>query len=348
MKKFCAVCLVLAVMLAAFTPSAGAEKAQQIDPVAVEKTDAGITVTLPEGYPETGFFKLFWKNSLTGEIQSAVIPANTPEYRIETEDGAEYSIQLHYAKKRGLLPAKWKKEETAPEGPQGPAVWKVLWMEIDCLEYNGIRLQMSESNYRDVELMASGFEQFAESWTNGMVDIENTIIKITEPVTTLSWAEDRGYYLTHTDVNMKHYALYQYDMVFAVSRLDGFDKMYDGIAVNTGTLWAMPGFSYIPFTGDELTEQNRNGLPYVAIHEWIHTLDFFYSHFGLRIGNPDEPDKYGYDGKTEKTGFLRYVQDNLTMNVRDESGSKVGVPPEAWQYKPTNLPENWNLRYMQE
>lgn len=346
MKKCCTVCLVLAVMLAAFIPSAGAEKAQRVEPTAVEKSDAGITVTLPGGYAETGFFKLFWKNSLTGRIQSAVVPADTPEYRLETEEGAEYSFQLFYAKKRGLLPAKWKEEKA--EAPKDTPVWKVLWMEVDCLEYKGIRLQMSESNYRDVEFMAAGFKQFAEAWTGGRVEVENTFMKLTEPVTALSWYDDRGYVMSQSDINMKHYALYRYDMVFAVSRLDGFEKTYDGIAINAGSLWAMPGYSFIPFIGDKLAEPDRDGLPYVAIHEWIHTLDFFYSHFGLRIGDPDEPGRYGYDGKTEKTGFLKYVQDNLTMNVRDENGNKVGVPPEAWQYKPTSLPENWNLRFMQE
>lgn len=136
MKRFWIACLLLALLFAVSVPASEAAGLQQIETVAAETTDAGVTVTLPGEYGDKGFFKLFWKNTLTGETGSEVIPSGTPEYRIEGESGAEYAFQLYYAKKRGMLPAKWKEEKTE-EAPQGPAVWKVLWIEVDCVEYGG-------------------------------------------------------------------------------------------------------------------------------------------------------------------------------------------------------------------
>ena len=90
---------------------ASAYAAQRIEDFTVEKSGAFLTVTVPDGYPDKGFFKLFWKHQASGDVQSAVFPADTLSYQIEAEAGAEYSFQLFYAKKRGSLPAFWKKDQ---------------------------------------------------------------------------------------------------------------------------------------------------------------------------------------------------------------------------------------------
>ena len=74
----------------------------------VEREGNVITVTPPAGYAEKGYYKLFWKNEATGEIQSDVFPVDTESYKIDAEEGAEYTFQLHYAKTKGKLPAGWK------------------------------------------------------------------------------------------------------------------------------------------------------------------------------------------------------------------------------------------------
>ena len=108
MKKRLIALMLLAAMLLAVLPASAAEKNTSVGDFKVERTDSGYTVILPDGYAEKGFFKLFWKNDLTGETLNAVFPVDTTAYQIETEAGAEYSFQLFYAKKRGLLPAGWK------------------------------------------------------------------------------------------------------------------------------------------------------------------------------------------------------------------------------------------------
>ncbi len=342
MKRFWIACLLLALLFAVSVPASEAAGLQQIETVAAETTDAGVTVTLPGEYGDKGFFKLFWKNTLTGETGSEVIPSGTPEYRIEGESGAEYAFQLYYAKKRGMLPAKWKEEKTE-EAPQGPAVWKVLWIEVDCVEYGGVRRQMSESNYVAAEEAAKGFEQFAEETLKGLVDIETTHLRLMEPVTSLSEYEDSGYAIAQDDIDVKRLALYKYDAVFAVARMDGIDAFYNGITLDYTGARQMPGYSFIPFTEDELPRYEADWLPCLAATEWIHQLDYYFGRYGLRICDPNDSRQYGYgDADT-----LEFLKDTLTMRVTSADGKCVGVPPEAWQYKPTTPPVNENLRRLQ-
>ena len=104
MRKNLCFLLMLAVLITAAV-SAYAAGAQQIEDFESQKTEDGVVIRLPAGFAEKGFFKLFWRNEKTGEVQSEAFPADTAEYLIKTADGAEYSFQLFYAKKRGLLPA---------------------------------------------------------------------------------------------------------------------------------------------------------------------------------------------------------------------------------------------------
>ena len=94
MKKRLIALMILAATLLAALPVSAAELNTPVEDFTVEQTDSGFTVILPDGYAEKGFFKLFWKNDLTGETLNAVFPVDTTAYQIETEAGAEYSFQL--------------------------------------------------------------------------------------------------------------------------------------------------------------------------------------------------------------------------------------------------------------
>ena len=345
MKRRLFAWIVLLVMLLAAVPAAYAAAAGPVEDFTVDKDESGITVTPPAGYAAKGFYKLFWKNEATGEIQNDVFPVDTPSYRIETEEGAEYSFQLYYAKLRGKLPASWK-EEQAP-APSGPSVWKVLWIDAPTVDFRGFTNQLSEANVQASGEIALAYEALVEELTGGLVDLQITRMTLDKPITEMDYYPDRGYCISPDNFDMKHYALRKYDSVFILARMDHVILRYNGITFQTENPKEYPGYSFIPLVGDDnALLGGYDLLADVCVHEWIHQLGFLYETYHLEIPDPDTPEIYGYsaDGGSLDRGLFR---DALTMNAVSEDGRYIGVPAEAWEYKPTKYAHK-NLSALQE
>ena len=340
------VCLILTVILAMTALPAFAVKSGRVEDVKAERTESGITVTMPAGYADTGYYKLFWMNEETGEVQNAVFQVDTPFYQIEAEEGAEYSIALFYAKKRAALPSSWKGD--TPKEPQGPSVWKVLWIDAETIDFRGFTNHMSEANHRTSEKVAVDFEAYIEEMTGGLVDIQITRLSVDKPVTSLTHYADDGYTPTQDDTDMKHYALRNYDSVFVFGRMDGIYVKYGGIAFDQQNAREDPLYSFIPLVGDDcLLQGGEAAVLYVCVHEFIHQLSYLYENYSLIIPNPDEMGKYGYDPESTQLD-PQFFSDALTMKVLADDGKYIGVPADAWQYKPTHVPAKWDLSYMQD
>ena len=347
MKKRMIAWLILTAILLTVVSAACAASKERIEDFTAEQAESGITVTLPAGYAEKGFFKLFWKNMVSGEIRSAVIPVNTPEYQIVTEEGAEYSFQLFYAHNRGLLPAAWEEEKT--EKSQGPGVWKVLWIDADTVDFLGITNRMSEANHRLSEKFSKEFETYVEDLANGQVDIEITRMNLEEPVTKMTYDHVTGYSISADDINMKHYAIHKYDSVFIISRLDGFFIHYSGLASKPKSAREEPGYASVYLIGDDVNYMQDDIVKAVFVHEWLHQLNFFYSRFGLEIPDPDKGSDYGYEQDPTMSGSIneQFFRDVLTMKTHNAEGKYIGVPPEAWHCTPTDHEGIWNLSHLQ-
>ena len=345
MKKRFIALMLLAAMLLAVLPASAAEQNTLIEDYTVEQTDSGFTVILPEGYAEKGFFKLFWKNNQTGETLNAVFPVDTAAYEIQAEAGAQYSFQLFYAKKRGLLPAAWKEEKA--EEPVGPGLWKVLWIDLDTVDCLGITNHMTEENHKFSGEISLEFEKLAEELSDGRVDIEIARMTIEQPFTALSYDPSWGYCIKQDDLDAKHYSIHKYDSVIVIAPLDQFTLTYLGLTTAPENPREQAGYAVIPLSGDEISEQYKSQTAHVCVHEWIHQLGSFYSEWQLEIPNPDKPEQYGYD---PYTGNLdpQYFRAILTMAAQAEDGRLLGVPEEAWQYSPTHNPSRWNLSYLQD
>ena len=333
------VSVLLSVMPAAF--------AGRVEEFTVETSESGVTVILPAGHAEKGFYKLFWMDNNTGEIKSDVFPVDTPEYRIEAEAGADYRFALFYAKKKGGLPSSWDGDK--PNEPEGPSVWKVLWMDARTIEFPeaGIVNTMSEEDFLVSEEAAQRFEALAEDYTGGLVDIQVTRMTLEEPVTEMEYYLEDGYCVVPDSVNADHYAQFTYDSIFVLGRMDGIYVKYNGIARNPDNSMDDPGFSFICLVGDDPADMNGGGIENVCVHEWLHQLGFYYGSFKLEIPDPDHPENYGYDPAPGGTLDPQFFREALTMKSRTEDGRYVGVPAEAWQYKPTHKPKKWDLSHMQ-
>ena len=342
--KRIAALLVLAVMLLAAVPAAFADQNEQVEGFTAERTESGITVTLPAGYADKGYFKLFWKNEGSGDVRNAVIPVDTPSYQIEAEEGTEYSFQLFYAKKRGLLPSAWKEE---PD-PKGPAVWKVLWIDAQTIDFLGITNRMTEEDHRISEDASKDFEALIEEYTDGLVDIQISRMTLEEPITSMAYYPKDGYDIEQTDFDMIHYGMRKYDSIFLFGRMDHIRVKYNGFACPQKNSREEPLYSFIRLAGETCLPQDEAAIKYVCVHEFLHQLGFFYKTYQLEIPDPDTPEKYGYEPAPGGTLDPQFFRDALTMKAVTEDGRYAGVPAEAWEYKPTRTTVSWDLSFMQD
>ena len=336
--------MILAAILLIILPAHGNAGKGRIEDFTVEKTESGYTVVLPEEHAEQGYYKLFWMNRETGEIRKDVITADTPSYEIRADEGTEYSFALFYAKKRGALPASWDGDK--PKEPKGPYIWKMLWINAETIDIRGINNHLSEANHLGIDRAAKDFEALVEEFTDGLVDIQITRISVDEPVTGASYVQQRGYIVESADINADHYARYQYDSVFVFGRMDGIYITYGGVTVKPDSPTNDPGYSFIALIGDDPNSMGDANMAHVCVHEWLHQLGFYYDWFKLEIPDPDKPDAYGYEA--DATLDLQMFRDALTMKTRTQDGKYIGIPAEAWQYKPGKRPAKWDLSYLQD
>lgn len=126
--------------------------------------------------------------------------------RVVYEAGADYRFALFYAKKKGGLPS--SRDGDKPKEPEGPSVWKVLWMDARTIEFPeaGIVNTMSEEDFLISEEAAQRFEALAEDYIGGLVDIQVTRMTLEEPVTEMEYYLEDGYCVAPDSVNADHYA----------------------------------------------------------------------------------------------------------------------------------------------
>lgn len=344
MRKRLFFLLVLATILLIILPAQGDTAKNRIEDFTVEKTDSGYTVILPEEHAEQGYYKLFWMDKNTDEIRKDVFSVDTPSYQISAGEGTEYSFALFYAKKRGALPASWDGDK--PKEPKGPYVWKMLWISEETTDIRGVINHLNEANHQEIDQAAKDFEALVEEFTDERVDIQITRISVDEPVTEVSYVQQRGYILESADINADHYARFQYDSVFVFGRMDGIYITYGGVTVKPESPTNDPGYSFIALTGDGPNAMAGADMAHVCIHEWIHQLNFYFDWFKLEIPDPDKPEEYGYAAGAMLD--LQMFRDILTMKTRSRDGRYIGMPAEAWQYKPGKRPAKWDLSYLQD
>ena len=344
MRKRLVSLLILAAILFTVLPAHGDISKGRIESFTVEKTASGYMVILPEEHAEQGFYKLFWMNRETGEIQKDVFPVTTSSYEVQADERTEYSFALFYAKKRGALPASWDGDK--PKEPKGPYVWKMLWINAENIDIRGITNHLNEANHQEIDRAAKDFEALVEEFTEGRVDIQITQISVDEPFTDASYVQQRGYIMESADINVDHYARFQYDSVFAFGRMDGVYITYGGVTVKPESPTNDPGYSFIALIGDGPNAMRDADMAHVCIHEWIHQLNFYFNWFKLEIPDPDKPEDYGYTADAMLD--LQMFREILTMKTRSRDGRYIGMPAEAWQYKPGKRPAKWDLSYLQD
>ena len=210
-----------------------------------------------------------------------------------------------------------------------------------------VNLQMSDSDISKIKANFERFETSIREVSNNKMSVNLKTVTIYEPIKTLSYDAESGYYVSSSDV-IDYIDSYLkedvYDHIYVAFRMADKQKGSD-ILVNDwiglgGMDYAGIGFSNIRMPDDE------NNLAYeydnlinifpeeVFIHEFLHTLERNAEEYGYNVPALHDYEKYGY--KEDRLQGLRLWYSDYMNKKINYNGEQIGLPKEIYAYKPVS------------
>lgn len=225
-----------------------------------------------------------------------------------------------------------------------------------------VNLVMSDKDMQNIRTNMGRFQTSIASMSQGKMKIEYDIITIQEPIKTLSYDEQFGYYVSANDVyQVTHQYVEQkeYDHIYVAIRMADKQKGNNTLVSDWIGLGGMDyygiGYSNIRLPDDEQNVAYEFNIRYntfpeeVFIHEFLHTLERNAKEYGYEIPALHDYESYGYSTQN-LTGLKKWYEDYMNKNISSK-GTKIGLPAEIFQYQPpheSNFKHSYQLDVMKE
>ncbi len=175
--------------------------------------------------------------------------------------------------------------------------------------------------------------------SNNQMSIEYDIIEISEPLTTLTYDEENGYYISEKDV---------YDLIDDYVKENEYDHIYvctnlpleseltkdSNICEWVGLgnmLYIGRGFSNIRIISGNYS---YNTFPEeVFLHEFLHTLERNSKEYGYEVPALHDNAKYNFKDERDE-GLKKWYIAYMNRNIVNDEGEYIGLPEEIFKYKP--------------
>lgn len=210
-----------------------------------------------------------------------------------------------------------------------------------------VSLQMTENDIRDVQTNLGRFQTSIEEISHGKMTVEYETYIIDEPIDTLSYDEDNGYYVSDIDVYNQinpYVEQKEYDHIYVAFRMADKQKGNDVLVNDWIGLGGMDyfgiGFSNIRMPDDENNYAYQyhylfNTFPEeVFIHEFLHTLERNAGELGYEVPALHNYARYGY-AEDRLEGLREWYEDYMNQNI-SYGGEKIGLPAEIYSYQPVH------------
>ena len=225
------------------------------------------------------------------------------------------------------------------------------------IENRNLKLSMSLNDIEKMKLNMDRFKSSARKLSNNKMTVEYDIYEVDEPVKTITYSEEHGYYLAPADVQeliKDELQKEEYDYIFVAVRLGDLDEnieipVYDWIGLGGMDLEGI-GFSNIRLPNDKsnyiYTYDSRiNTFPEeVFIHEYLHSLERILLERNYEIPALHDNEKYGYT-QAKLVGLKDWYTDYMTCNIKTTNGKLVGLDESVYTHTP---PAESDFRYSME
>lgn len=227
--------------------------------------------------------------------------------------------------------------------------WKFACFIFDNTNVNidnkQINIQVTNSDITDIKNTITRFERSCNELSQGKMTAECDIYEVQEPITSLSYDDEFGYYVAPEDIeNQIKDVINQnnYDHIFVVVRL-GNEEYEDDIEIKDWIGLGSMDYYGIGFSNIRLPNSSKsyiykydsriNQFPEeVFLHEFLHSLERTAKEYGYEIPELHAYKDYGYENEY-LTGQREWYRDYMNKEIATSNG-KVGLPNEIYTLKP--------------
>lgn len=178
--------------------------------------------------------------------------------------------------------------------------------------------------------------------SNNQMSITYDIIEIKEPLTSLSYDEDNGYYIGEKDVYKlinKYVQQKEFDHIFVCTNLPlesiltNNEKICEWVGLGN-MVYIGKGFSNIRVVKNQYSYSASNTFPEeVFLHEFLHTLERNSSEYGYEVPVLHDYQKYSYTDD-KRDGLRKWYIDYMNRKVKDKNENYIGLPEKIYSLKP--------------
>lgn len=204
---------------------------------------------------------------------------------------------------------------------------------------------------QDVETMKDNMLRLKNSvntLSDGKMSIDYKIIEIDEPIKSVSYDKEHGYYVDPVDVKdiiNPYIEQNEYDHIFIAVRLGDMTKeipVYDWIGLGGMDYYGI-GFSNIRLPNDSSKSYTYKYSPYVNtfpeevfLHEFLHSLERNLIEYGYEIPALHDNEKYGYEHQA-LIGLKNWYKDYMTCKILDSKTNQyIGLNEIVYKLKPSH------------
>lgn len=220
---------------------------------------------------------------------------------------------------------------------------------------NQINIQTTSTDIKDIKDTINRFEKACNELSEGKMTAKCDIYQIQEPITSLSYDEEFGYFVSPEDIeNQIKNIINQnnYDHIFAVVRL-GNEEHENDIEIKDWIGLGSMDYYGIGFSNIRLPNSSRsyiykysttvNQFPEeVFLHEFLHSLERTAGEYGYQIPALHDYENYGYENEY-LIGQKKWYKDYMNKAIYS-SGEYIGLPGEIYTLKPAKQ-SNFNYAF---
>lgn len=224
-------------------------------------------------------------------------------------------------------------------------------VDVDLEQDGKIQKLRFSMNNEDIQTMKDNMlrlKNACSSLSDGKMSIDYKVIEIDEPITSVSYDSDHGYYVDPIDVKNlidPYISQDDYDHIFIAVRLGDMTKeipVYDWIGLGGMDYYGI-GFSNIRLPNDSSKSYTYKYNSYVNVfpeevflHEFLHSLERDLIEYGYEIPALHDNEKYGYDNQP-LIGLKNWYKAYMTCSIWDSQNDKyVGLDEIVYKLKPSH------------
>jgi len=219
-------------------------------------------------------------------------------------------------------------------------------LNIDGQDKN-FNLTLSQTDVDDMKMCINRFENAMSELSKQKMKVDCDIIEVKEPITSMSYDEENGYFVAPYDVKDvidEYINLGKYDHIFIAFRT-GETNSNQEIPVNDWIGLGSMEYRNIGFSNIRLPNSDSNYIykydsrinifpEEVYVHEFLHTLERNAEEYGYERPELHDYEKYGYRNQN-LVGLKQWYADYMNKEVKSSKKGYVGLPEEVFKAKPS-------------